>query len=258
MTNFLYQRRFSENHPEAVFKRDAREMKAKTAMAVLKDYFETDLRSFSILDVGCSSGIMAHYFSRHFGEVVGVDIDVSAVQYAKANFQKDKLEFNIGDAMNIRRPKNRFDIVICAHVYEHVPDAPRLMAEIHRVLKPGGICYFSAGNRLAVKEPHHNLLFLSVVPRYVAHLYMSLAGKGTFYHEKHLSYWGLKRLTHNFERIDYTKRIIRKPELFHADYMIKPSGMKSALARLIVDHAYWICPGFIWLLKKTSGIQNRL
>ena len=195
---------------------------------------------------------MANYFSGYFGEVVGIDIDAPAVRYARENFTKDNLEFNIGDAMNIKFPKNSFDVVICAHIYEHVPDADRLMAEIRRVLKPGGVCYFSAGNRLAVKEPHYNLPFLSVMPRFFAHRYMRITGKGKFYYEKHLTYRGLKRLIRNFEQIDYTKRIIENPELFYADYMIKRGTMKSELARLIANYAYWMCPSFIWLLRKAA------
>jgi ubiquinone/menaquinone biosynthesis C-methylase UbiE len=217
MTNINYQRRFSEKYPQAVYNHEARERKAKTILAVLRDFFETDFRSFSILDVGCSTGIIANYFSDYFGAVVGFDIDDSAIQYARENFTKDNIEFNIGDAMDIRYPKNSFDVVICAQVYEHVPDTDKLMAEIHRVLKPGGVCYFSAGNRLAVKEPHYNLPFLSVMPKYFADRYIKITGKGTSYYEKHLSYWGLKRLIRNFEQIDYTKRIIENPELFYAD-----------------------------------------
>jgi 2-polyprenyl-3-methyl-5-hydroxy-6-metoxy-1,4-benzoquinol methylase len=257
MTNFHCQGHFSERSPQAVYNRETRQRKAKTIIAVLNDFLGTDFTSFSILDVGCSTGIMANYFSDYFGEVVGIDIDAPAVQYAKARFHKDNLKFNIGDAMDIRCPKNSVDVVICAHVYEHVSDADGLMAEIHRILKPGGICYFSAGNRLAVKEPHYNLPFLSVLPRYVAHRYMRMTGKGNFYYEKHLTYWGLKRLIRNFKRIDYTKRIIEKPELFHASYMIKHGTMKSTFARLIVNYAYWMCPSFIWLLRK-GGLSGRL
>ena len=250
MENIHYQYPFSEKYPQAVYNREARQKKAKTIIAVLNDFFGPDFRSFSILDIGCSTGIMANYFSGYFGKVVGIDIDEPAIQYAKENFTKDNIEFNVGDAMNIKYPKNSFDIVICAHVYEHVPDADRLMTEIHRLLKPSGVCYFSAGNRLTLKEPHYNLPFLSVMPRSFAHRYMRITGKGKFYYEKHLSYWGLKRLIRNFERIDYMKRIIENPELFYADYMIKHGTMKSAFAQLIVNYAYWMCPSFIWLLRK--------
>ena len=246
-----YQNNFSEKFYKAVYGRQDRERKAKTVIAVLNDFVGTDFRLFSILDVGCSTGIMANYFSDYFGQVVGIDIDEPAVQYARENFTKDNINFNMGNAMDIRYPKNSFDVVVCAHVYEHVPDADSLMTEIHRVLKPGGVCYFSAGNRLSVKEPHYNLPFLSVMPRSFAHRYMRITGKGNFYYEKHLSYWGLKRLIRNFEQIDYTKRIIEKPQLFYADYMIQHGTMKFALARLIVNYAYWMCPSFIWLLRKT-------
>jgi len=77
--------------------------------------------------------------------------------------------------------------------------------------------------------------------------------KGKFYCEKHLSYWGLKRLIWNFELIDYTKKIIENPELFYADYMIKHGTTKAVFARSIVNYAYWICPSFIWLLRKMNA-----
>jgi len=150
---------------ETVYSRQSRERKAKTIIAILRDFLDRNLQSLTLLDVGCSTGIIANYLSDYFDEVVGIDIDEPAVQYARENFSKDNIKFNLGDAMDIRYPKNSFDVVVCAHIYEHVPDVNRLMAEIHRVLKPGGICYFSAGNRLTVKEPHYNLPFLSVMPR---------------------------------------------------------------------------------------------
>lgn len=253
-----YQHNFSKIFPAAMFDSQGREKKAKTMVAVLSDYLRSDLKPFSILDIGSSTGIIANYFSKYFGKVVGIDIDEPAIKYAKDNFIKENLVFEIGDSINLNFPQNMFDVVICAHVYEHVPDADRLMTEIHRVLKPGGVCYFSAGNRLTVKDPHYNLPFLSVMPRYFAHRYMRITGKGKFYYEKHLSYWGLKRLVRNFERIDYTKRIIENPELFYADYMIKHGTMKSAFARLIVNYAYWLCPSFIWLLRKKCDLPNKL
>lgn len=148
---------------------------------------------------------------------------------------------------------NMFDVVICAHVYEHVLDADRLMKEIRRVLRPGGVCYFAAGNRLNIREPHYNLPFLSMVPKRLAHVYLKISGKGEVYHEKHLTYWGLKRLVHEFERIDYTEKIVADTEFFHTDYTIKPGTNRARLAKFIARYAYWLCPGYIWLLRKTDG-----
>ncbi len=252
MTNIHYQRRFSEKHPQAAYNRVARQKKAKTITAVLHDFLGNDLRILSLLDVGCSTGIITDYLSNYFGEVVGIDTDEPAIQYAKENFTQNRVRFHFGSAMDIPFPKAHFDVVTCAHVYEHVPNADRLMTEIHRVLKPGGTCYFAAGNRINLMEPHHRLPFLSVLPRPLAHLYMRVSGKGSHYPEKHLSYWGLKKLTRRFNRTDYTGKIIEQPSAFSAEYMIKPGTLKGQLARFIVRHAYWLCPGYVWLLSKEN------
>lgn len=244
---------FSAGLPGAVSNRQNREKKAKTMIAVLSDFLGSNFQSLSVLDIGTSTGIIANYLSKYFGKVIGIDIDAPAIEYARNNFIKENLAFEIGDSMNLNFSQNMFDVVICAHVYEHVSDADRLIKEIHRVLKPAGVCYFAAGNRLNIKEPHYHLPFLSIIPRQLAHVYLKMTGKGYFYHEKHLTYWGLKRIVRDFERIDYTTRVIANPQFFNADYKIKPGTNKSILAKLIVRYAYWLCPGYIWLLRKNDG-----
>lgn len=246
------QRSFSEVHPAAVYGREGRTRKAATIIQVLRDYFGDDLQSFSLLDVGCSAGIIDDFLSDHVGEIAGIDTDQPAIQYAKANSGKDHVSFCVGSAMDIPFMDRRFDVVVCAHIYEHVSNPYRMMAEIHRVLKPGGVCYFAAGNRINLMEPHHRLPFLSVLPRPLAHIYMRASGKGSRYPEKHLSYWGLRRLIRQFYRIDYTRKIIEQAAAFSAEYMIQPDTLKTRFAGWIVRHAYWLCPGYVWLLKKTD------
>jgi len=244
---------FSAGLPGAVSNRQNREKKAKTMIAVLSDFLGSNFQSLSVLDIGTSTGIIANYLSNYFGKVIGIDIDEPAIEYARDNFIEENLAFEIGDSMDLNFSHNVFDVVICAHVYEHVLDADRLMKEIYRVLKPGGVCYFAAGNRLSIQEPHHHLPFLSIIPRPLAHVYLNMAGKGDFYHEKHLTYWGLKRLVHDFERIDYTEKIITNAQFYQTGYMIRPGTNKAILAKLIVRYAYWLCPGYIWLLQKIDG-----
>jgi SAM-dependent methyltransferase len=245
-----YQNNFSEMHRDAMYNRRSRERKAKTMVCVLQDYFNTDLKSLTLLDVGSSTGLIANYLARYFGEVVGIDIDGPAVEFAKATHKKDNLDFVQADSLKIEMPENYFDAVICAHVYEHVPDASVMMDEIHRLLKPGGVCYFAAGNRLNIIEPHYRLPFLSIIPRPLAHIYIRRAGKGKFYYEKHLFYWGLRSLVRKFELVDFTRLMIENPQRFSADYLLQPDAIKTKLARWVVKYAYWLVPGYIWLLKK--------
>jgi SAM-dependent methyltransferase len=238
-------------HREEMYNRQGRERKAKTMVSVLQDYFNIELKSLTLLDVGSSTGLIANHLAMYFSEVIGIDIDRPAVEFAKANHKKDNLVFIQSDSLKIDMPDSYFDVVICAQVYEHVPNAAMMMAEIYRILKPGGVCYFAAGNRLKIIEPHYHLPFLSVIPRPLSHIYIRWADRGKFYYEKHLSYWGLRRLVHKFEVIDYTRTIIENPHRFSADYMLKFGAVKTSLAGLIVKYAFWLCPGYIWLLKKS-------
>lgn len=230
-----------------------RRRKARTMVAVFGNYFNIPLMDLRVLDVGGSTGIIDNYLADHFGSVTGIDIDTAAVKFASENFKKNNLYFHHGDAMNLNAADEIFDVVICAQIYEHVPDAGRLIEEIYRVLRPGGVCYFSASNRLMWNEPHYNLPLLSVVPRRIAHWYIRIAGKADFYHEHHYSYWGLKSLVKPFRIIDYTRKVIELPGQFGTAYMVRPGTMKAYLAQLIVILAYWAMPGYIWLLQKPGA-----
>ncbi len=244
-----YQQNYSAKVP-SLFDVKTRERKAKTIIKVLQDYFGCPLESFTILNVGGSAGIIDNYLADHFASVVNIDIDEKAIHHAQTSFHKTNLLFKVGDALNLEFSDNCFDVVICSHVYEHVPNADKMMEEIYRVLKTKGVCYFAAGNRLMWNEPHHHLPLLSVLPRPLAHLYLLLAGKGNYYYEKHLTYWGLRKLVNNFECYDYTQRTVEEPEKFGTDYMVKRDTLVYFASKLIVKYFLWVCPGYIWLLKK--------
>lgn len=241
---------FSRTFPEAVYSVQGREKKARTMLAVLKALLQVDLKTLSVLDLGASAGIISNALADFFGKVVGVDIDREAIAFARQNFQRSNLRFLLADAMDMPFPNDAFDVSICAHIYEHVPDPHRLMDEIHRVLKPGGVCYFAADNRLALREPHYNLPFLSLLPRSLSHLYLRLCGKGSRYEERLLTHGALRKLVNRFSLIDFTEQIIQSPRLFYADYMIPEGTTKAKVARLVVNYAYGLCPGYVWLLQK--------
>ena len=62
-------------------------------------------------------------------------------------------------------PKASIDVITCSQIYEHVPSDKNLMKVIIGLLKPGGVCYFAAGNRFKIIEPHYKLPFLSYLPK---------------------------------------------------------------------------------------------
>ena len=244
-----YQFNFSTQNSE-MFNTESREKKAKTMVIILEECSQRPLSEQKVLNVGGSSGIIDNSLSKHFDEVVSIDIDEKAINYAKSKFRKNNLHFEVGDAMNLKYDSNSFDIIICSQVYEHVSDSTILMNELYRVVKPGGLVYFAAGNRYCIMEPHYNLPLLSALPRPIAHKYLKLMRGLPFYYEKHYSYWGLKKLTQKFKSIDFTVEMLNKPQKYEIEYMIQPHSIKHKIAMLVAKKFYWLVPTYIWILKK--------
>ena len=255
MKSYTYQYGFSAMHREVMYDQDGRHQKAKKTLAVLTDFITTtgrDPANLSLLDIGCSTGHMTQVYGSIFGKVVGIDIDEPAVRHAEQNNNLDNVDFSVSDSMALDFEDDVFDCVTCTQIYEHVPDANRLLSEIYRVLKPGGVCYFAAGNRVKFIEPHYGLPFLSIPPKSIGHLYLRLTGKAKFYYETHLSYWGLRKLVSQFSIFDYTAKVISDPIKYHATELVRDDSLKQMVSLAILKVAYWLCPTYIWILRKPS------
>lgn len=70
-----------------------------------------------------------------------------------------------------------FDLVICWDVVEHVQDPEQLLAELARVLRPGGRALLTVINRYAYRDPHYHLPLLNWVPRPLAEALIERRGR---------------------------------------------------------------------------------
>jgi 2-polyprenyl-3-methyl-5-hydroxy-6-metoxy-1,4-benzoquinol methylase len=236
--------------PSQMYDRARRESKAEKIIAVLRSHFG-DLSRLRLLDLSSSTGFMANVFGRHFLEVVGIDIDDRALEHSRTHLSRDNVQFLKMDALNTSFETGSFDVAICNHMYEHVPDAAQLFREVHRILRPGGVCYFGGNNRLKIVEPHYGPMpFLSWLPKPLAHRYMRLMKKGSYYYETHFTFWTLKRLVADFVMHDYTLRVLADPAGFAATDLVAPNSLQQRLGLLVGRKAYWALPGYIWLLQK--------
>lgn len=91
----------------------------------------------AVLDLGCGTGDSVELFRRlNAGSSwVGLDVDDSAEVRART---RTDAEFATFDGERVPFGDGSFDIVYCAQVLEHVPRPEPLMAEVARVLRPGG------------------------------------------------------------------------------------------------------------------------
>jgi len=96
-----------------------------------------------VLDVGSGIGGTSRCLAREFGcRVSGIDLTDEYCNAAAMLSDRiglaELVDYRQGDATSLPFPDASFDIVWSEHAAMNIPDKPRLYAEMHRVLKPGG------------------------------------------------------------------------------------------------------------------------
>lgn len=219
---------------------------ARQIDGVLKNILDNP-KKLKCLDVGCSSGVISYYLSDKFREVIGVDIDEKAIKYAVKNFQKKNLKYLKMDGEDLDFKDQVFDVVICHQVYNFVENPQKLMNEIHRVLKKGGVCYFSGRNKYAIMEPQYKIPFLSWIPPYLAKYVVKTSGRGSdFFGKNYMSYTELCKLLSIFKIEDLTIKIIKDPD----KYCFKKLERFKLVASLLPKSIVSLIPNYIFILKK--------
>jgi len=98
-----------------------------------------------ILDVGCGTGEISSRLAALFPDasVIGVDLIESHLELARSRYAAlgDRLRFQQADAFELPFAAASFDLVVCRHVLQAIPHPERVIAEMVRVARPGGILH---------------------------------------------------------------------------------------------------------------------
>lgn len=100
-----------------------------------------------ILDIACGEGYGTNLLSKFASEITGVDIDKETIEQAKLKYNKDNIEFLLGDTSNIPCPNASFDVVVSFETIEHHDKHDEMIKEIKRVLKPNGVFIISTPDK---------------------------------------------------------------------------------------------------------------
>lgn len=113
--------------------------------------------ALQILDLGCGTGQITRRLAQRYPEarIVGVDIleaNLDRARVDSAGFEA-RIDYRTGDAFALEFDDAAFDLVVCRHLSQAVPDFGLVLDEITRVLRPGGWLHLLSEDYLMLHMP---------------------------------------------------------------------------------------------------------
>ena len=118
------------------------------------DHFTLDEGS-KLLELGCGPGGLWRSNRERIPaswQITLTDFSPGMLQQARQRLGEDRFAYEVADAQSLPFADTSFDAVIANHMLYHVPDLPRALGEIRRVLKPSGRFYATTIGREHMRE----------------------------------------------------------------------------------------------------------
>lgn len=222
---------------------------------------EFDSSGAAILDVGCGDAGVAIAFAEAGANAAGIEPYEASVRRGRLRAEEHGVRVDIREGVAEALPfhDGSFDLVLFDNVLEHVQDRDRSLAEVHRVLRPGGLLYLVTPKPFAlhslVSDPHYRMAGLVLLPRPLQVWYferLRRGGKGSYgvgliptraWVLRRLRKYGFRVLVSPRELwINYLRDRISRPE------EVQP-GVKRRLAEWVAQRR-WVTdaaiPRMIW------------
>lgn len=110
---------------------------------------EKKIEDLSVIDIGCGGGILTESIARLGCKTVGIDLAAKMIMAAKIHAKNSGLKidyYNHGVEEEVKQ-QNKYDVVICMEVIEHVPNKQEFVENVLKLVKNDGVVIFSTINR---------------------------------------------------------------------------------------------------------------
>jgi ubiquinone/menaquinone biosynthesis C-methylase UbiE len=174
-----------------------------------------------------------HYVAQDFGQYAGT----GEVGLQTGTWDNSKLDI-VSDITSIPRPDDSFDAIMCTEVLEHVPDPVAALAELNRLLRPGGFLLLTA--------PFASLTHFAP--------YHFVSGLSKFFYDHHLQKFGYQVLDQqlNGNYFEYVAQEVRRIKRMASQY----AGTGLSLLDKIIIHS--ILPLLQTLSRKGNSSNEML
>ncbi len=140
-----------------------------------------NIENKEIIDVGCGGGILSESMALAGATVTGIDMGLAPLNVAKLHALESGVKINYQQATAeefAEKYPQKFDVVTCLEMLEHVPDPHSVIKSCFQLVKPGGHVFFSTINR----NPK-SYLFAIIGAEYL----LQMLPKGTHDYKKFIS-----------------------------------------------------------------------
>ena len=207
-----------------------------------------------VLDLGSASGVYVAAFTQIGCECIGVEPWEPARRTAEAISEHTGIPLTVVDGTAERIPFEResFDVVYASSVIEHVSDVNKSFGEINRVLRTGGVFWFSAASSMCPFQPEIRGFpmfgwYPDSIKRRAIEWAKSHKPELIGWTETPAINWFTPRkarrmlLEHGFHRV-YDRWDLRSPQEGGNGYKLALKVIKSsAVSKLVADLVYWGC-----------------
>lgn len=160
-------------------------------------------RALRVADIGCGAGTQSRLWAAKGHQVFGADINEALIQLARQRAEQDALavQFSVASATGLPWDDASMDLCIAPELLEHVADWQSCLAEMVRVLRPGGALFISTSNKLCPRQEEFALPMYSWYPGWVKRRFEQLArttrpelaGYATYPAVNWFTFYGLRR-----------------------------------------------------------------
>jgi 2-polyprenyl-3-methyl-5-hydroxy-6-metoxy-1,4-benzoquinol methylase len=148
------------------------------------------IENADVLDLGAGLGAMSEELILRGARVTSLEPGASSASLTRRRVERHNGQFTliqcVGEAVPL--PDASIDLVVSLQVLEHVTDPKQVLAEVWRVLKPGGHFYLACENYLAFREGHYRVPWLPLLPKSIGSVYLRCIGRSPTFLQESVTY----------------------------------------------------------------------